>query len=227
MSALSRVQLRWTLKIILLLARFIVLPVVSVVGVLAFVDTFATGDKRCFVTGVLLTQWPSSIACAIAKHESLATGLIGSAATLCAVFLGLRKFQLAEQRREQTERRREKLEQDGIQRVVAYYSRLLEPFDELSGNDDINFADRLDRFFATGKFWHISFGSVPVEYRADAHHVWVRLKALNKVQKKSGVEAGPDLNQINENIREVVIDMRGYLDGAQKDLADRKTSTLE
>jgi hypothetical protein len=142
------------------------------------------------------------------KTRKLSYGLIGSAATLCAVFLGLRKFQLAEQRREQTERRREKLEQDCIQRVVAYCSRLLEPFDELPGNDDINFADRLDRFFATGKFWHISFGSVPIEYRVDAHHVRVRLKALNKVQKKSRVEAGTDLNQINqinEYIREVVI----------------------
>lgn len=72
--ARSRVQLRWTLKIILFLARFIVLPVVSLVGILAFVDTFAAEDKRCFVTGILVTQWPSSIACAIAKHESLATG---------------------------------------------------------------------------------------------------------------------------------------------------------
>ena len=118
------------------------------------------------------------------------------------MFIALRKFRLAEerrlqseQRRLQSEQRREKLENDGIRRVVTYYSRLLEPFDEPSGTDDINYADRLNSFFATGKFWHISFGSVPVEYRPDAKHVWKRLKAFNKVQKKSGSEGESDSNR--------------------------------
>jgi hypothetical protein len=224
-----RAQLRRIFNIILLIAKFVALPLLYVIGVLAFVDAFTTGEKRCFAKGLVLPNW---IACAIANHESLTTGLIGSAAGLCAVFIALRKFRLAEERREQSERRREKLEQDAIRRVVGYYSRLLEPFDEPSGTDDINYVDRLNSFFATGKFWHISFASVPVEYRPDARHVWGRLKALNRAQnlkalnraqKKSGTDGGFDSKQMNENIREVVLDMRGYLDCAQKDLVDRET----
>ena len=197
---------------ILLIATFVALFLLFVVCVLAFVD--ACG---------MLAQWPNSIACAIAHHENLTTGLIASAAGLSAVSIALRKFQLAEERRNQSELRRQRLETDGIRSVVSYYTRLLEPFDEPSGTDDINYVDRLNSFFATGKFWHISFGSVPVEYRPDARHVWKRLKVFSKAQKKSATDDGFDSKQMNENIREVVLDMRGYLDGAQKDLGDRET----
>jgi hypothetical protein len=213
-----RAQLR---RIFNIIAKFVALPayvvgvVAFVVGVVAFVDTFAPREK-CPATGLVLAQWPSSIASAIAHHETLTTGLIASAAGLCAVFIALRKFRLAEDRRRQSEQRREKLEKVGIQRVVEYYNRLLEPFNERSGTGDINtgdinYADCLNSLFTTGKFWHIYFGSVPVQYRPDARHVWKRLKAL-----KGGMEGE------NESIREVVLDMRSYLDGAKKDLADRE-----
>jgi hypothetical protein len=61
---------------------------VAVIGLLAFAHAQAhlSSDTRCF-EGILHTQWPKWIGCAMAAHESLAGGLIGFAGVIFAAWL--------------------------------------------------------------------------------------------------------------------------------------------
>jgi hypothetical protein len=225
-SLLARVQLRPMSKRILIGA---LIAIFVFVLILAFAHAYDPpgGQKPCFAGGFWHAQWPKWIGCAIAAHENLVGGLFGSAAALGAVLIALHKFQVAEERREKLEERREKreqrrerLEQKDIQRVVDYYSRLLQPFDKASPTDVIDYDDILNKAFATGKFSPISSG--PTEYRPDARDVWERLRALNNALKR-GKGGKPDTKEICESIKVVVMDMHQYRKAAQEDLASRET----
>jgi len=219
----------------------IIVTLLSEGGILAFAESYAADkDKHCFTAGFWHALWPDWIGCVIAAHETLASGLIASAVAFFAAYTVWRKMKDAQtrrderdqrlddrdQRREEREQRRERLEKGNIQRVVAYYSRLLEPF-EASETDNINYVDVLNRAFTSGNFSRVPFGFMPAEYRFDASDVWERLKALNKAQK-SGTGGEPDTNDINnEKIQTVLMDIRAYRNNAQEDLDSREAAAKQ
>jgi hypothetical protein len=211
-----------------------VILLLEIVGILGFAHAFARLDegKRCFSDGFLHAQWPKWIGCAIAEHQDLAAGLIGGAGALFAAFIAADAVwqQIRDARRQVNvaEQRREQLELYNLRRVVDYYSRLLQPFDQAVGTDDIKDVNGLNTLYKTGNLVAF-FGSLPLEFQSLVRDVWERLSnlnyALNEIQK---IGAGGTLDirsrtEINKSIHAVVVNMREHRDLAQTEI-DNRTS---
>jgi hypothetical protein len=208
-----------------------------IVCILGFAHAFADLEqsKRCFSTGFGHAQWPKWIGCAIAAHEGLAAGLIGAAgALLAAIIAADAVWQQIGDGRQQVQildQRRERLELYNLRRVVEYYSRLLQPFDEAPGAEDIKYVDGLNTLYKTGNLVAF-FGSLPPEYQGIVRDAWERLSILNyalKEVQKIGAGGAPDIKgrtEINKNIRAVVANMREHRSLAQSEL-DSRTAVLE
>jgi len=207
-----------------------------IVGILGFAHAFAhlEESKRCFSTGFQHAQWPKWIGCAIAVHEGLAAGLIGAAGALLAAIIAAdavwQQIGDARQQVQMADQRRERLELYNLRRVVEYYSRMLRPFDEAPGAEDITYVNGLTTLYKTGNLVAF-FGSLPPEYQGIVRDAWERLSnlkyALNEAQK-IGAGGGPDImgrTEINKNIRDVVANMREHRSLAQSEL-DSRTAIL-
>ena len=206
----------------------------GIIGVLGFAHAFAHLEegKRCFPTGFLHAQWPKWIGCAIATHESLAAGLTGAPGALLAAIIAAdavwQQIGDARQQVQISDQRRERLEIYNLHRVVEYYSRLLRPFDEAPGVEDIKYVHGLNTLYKTGNL--VAFfgsASLPSEYQGIVRDAWERLSnlngALNEVQK-IGAGGAPDIKsrtEINKNIGEVVANMREHMQVAQSELDNR------
>jgi hypothetical protein len=221
----------------------------GIVLILALVHASAehTGT-RCFAPGLAgfkHAQWPKWIGCAIATHESFAAGLFGSATALSAVLIALQQIKDARQKSQAAEERREKREQDrekreelrerrerareqlelvNIKRVVNYYCRLLQPFDEAQGTDDIKYINGLHELKKTGDL-SLFIGPLPAELRHPVRDAFERLRrynnALEKLAKKGGGSDTKVRSQINDNIHSMVIKIHERRDEARECLANR------
>ncbi|NEU95745.1 hypothetical protein [Bradyrhizobium uaiense] len=158
----------------------------AIVAIVGFVQAFAHLDesKRCFSSGFAHAQWPKWIGCAVAAHESLSAGLIGAAGALFAAIIAADAVwqQIADARRQMrlADQRRERFELYNLRRVVDYYSRLLKPFDEAPGTEDIKHVHGLNTLHKTGNLVAF-FGSadLPSEYQGIVRETWERLSSLN------------------------------------------------
>lgn len=99
--------------------------VVVVVGTLSFVDSYAIDEagKRCAVN-FAKTKWPMYLGCAMASHEGLAAGLIGSAGALFAAWLAFDAVQ------EQIGEEKERLRRQQADAKQAAVICIIEPIDE-------------------------------------------------------------------------------------------------
>ena len=220
-----------------------------VVFILAFAHAFAHlkdhNITSCFAEGFGKAQWPGWIGCAIAAHESLAAGLISSAVAILGAVIAAdavwqqikhtrqqikdnrQKIQDGDDRRDLLAKQRLELERTNIQRVVGYYSRLLQPFDEAQGTDDNAYMKSLNRLARSGNLTQF-YGSLPSELRPVVRDAYERLKqlnvAVNNFQKKVGEPDLTDPSEINESVRTMVEKLRERCSHAQKELAARQTA---
>jgi hypothetical protein len=112
-----------------------------------------------------------------------------------------------------------------LRRVVEYYARLLQSFDQALGAEDIRYVHGLNTLYKTGNLVAF-FGSLPPEYQGTVRDAWERLSnlnyALNELQKSGTVDI-KSRTEINKNIGAVVVNMREHRDLAQGDLETRTT----
>jgi hypothetical protein len=218
----------------LIVGSTLILVIVSILG---FAHAFANLEesRRCFSTGFVHAQWPKWIGCAIAAHEGLAAGLIGAAGALLAAIIAAdavwQQIWDARKQLQMADQRRERLELYNLRRVIEYYSRLLQPFDEAPGTEDIKYVHGLTTLYKTGNLVAF-FGSLPPEYQGMVREAWEWLSnlnyRLNEVQK-IGMGGAPDIAgraEINKNIGAVVANMREHRNLAQSEL-DSRTAVLE
>jgi hypothetical protein len=164
----------------------------------------------------------------------LAGGLIGAAGALLAAIIAAdavwQQIMDARQQVQITDQRRERLELYNLRRVVEYYSRLLRPFDEAPGADDIKYVHGLNTLYKTGNL--VAFfgsASLPSEYQGIVREVWERLSSLNSVLDELQKLPVPDSKsraEINNNIRDVVANVRDHRNLARSEL-DSRTTILE
>ncbi len=209
----------------------------GIVSILGFAHAFAhlEESKRCFPAGFVHAQWPKWIGCAMAEHQDLAAGLIGGAGALLAAFIAAdavwQQINDARQQVHLADRRRELLELYNLRRVVEYYSRVLRPFDEAPGADDVKYVHGLITLYKTGNLVAF-FGSLPPEYQSLVRDAWERLSNLNyrlNEAQKIGMGGTQDIKsrtEINRNIGSVVTNMREDRGRAQAEL-DTRTAVLE
>jgi hypothetical protein len=208
------------------------LMTIFVIAILAFAHAFAIldADKRCF-PGFVHAQWPKWIGCAMAAHENLAGGLIAAAgALLAAIIAADAVWQQIRDARDQVaiaESRQHARETFSFRRVVEYYSRLLRPFDQAEGGEDIKYVNGLNALFKTGNLVPF-FGSLPDHEQHLARDAWERLSNLNyalgELQKQIGNSGAIDTRsraEINAGIREVVKSMHEFRASAEKELIYR------
>jgi hypothetical protein len=204
---------------------------VGIVAILGFAHANAILDegKRCF-PGFLHAQWPKWIGCAMAAHENLAGGLIGGAGALFAAFIAADAvWQQIIDAREQAriaEDRRKNLEYYSFERVVEWYSRLLRPFENVVGAEDIKYVNGLNTLYKTGNLVPF-FGTLPAEYQSLARDAWERLSNLNFAlgeAQKIGQGGTLDLKaraEINAGIRDVVESMIEFRQIAKDEVSKR------
>jgi hypothetical protein len=239
-SWLARVRFRRVIRTLCYLV-FVPVLICYVLLILAFAHAFAHLEERhiksCFAEGFVNAHWPDWIGCAIAAHESLAAGLISSAVAVLGAVIAVdavwqqiknnrQKIQDGEVRRDKLARQRLELERANIQRVVGYYSRLLQPFNEAQGTDDNAYIKGLNRLARSGNLTQF-YGTLPSELRPIVRDAYERLHqlnvAVNNFQKKVGEPDLTDPSEINESVRTMVEKLRDRCSQAQKELAARET----
>jgi hypothetical protein len=166
----------------------------------------------------------------MAEHQDLAGGLIGGAGALFAAFIAADAVwqQILDVRRQVNvaDGRRNALELFSFGRVIEYYTRLLRPFEEAGGFEDIKYVNGMNMLFKTGDLVPF-FGSLPPDHQSLARDAWERTSNLNHAlgEVQIGMSGAPDVKsrtEINRNISDLVGNMREYRDLAKAEFDSRK-----
>lgn len=221
-------------KPVFIAAAFALLLLVGLILILGLVHAYAIKEPgQCFGGAFSHAQWPRWIWCAMSAHEGLAGGLIGAAGALIAAVIAAavvwQQLQFERYKFRVGERRREQIELYGLERVVDYYKRLLQVFDQAQGHENIKFVNGLDAIYKSGRLVAF-FGVLPAEHQGLVRDVWERLSNLNYAlteSRKNGASGVGDLRAreaINTGISEVVSDMRKHLALAESAVVERKAT---
>jgi hypothetical protein len=165
--------------------------------------------------------------------------LIGAAGTIFAGYMVLmatnEQIRIAKESAAQTEALRlksAKLQADrelaSFKAVVAWYDKLLEPFQNLSHDDDVSYINALELFSREGRM--ISFaGILPPEFFGGPQTAWQRLLQVRTAvfqwinsHPDPATRVGNDRKEYNGSIRAMVEELLAYRQIAKAELERRE-----